>query len=144
MIIKALKCGLTTLRASVMLRIRVPFIAGLTPRFFAKKQGLVDRKKEKKERIKQDVAKEFAGKDEEDYMKEVKGKFEAVLSDFRSQLKSMKISKTSPKLLEKVPVYVSEGKKLIQDVADITIKTADTVCIIPRDSIYIDPILNVI
>ncbi len=110
---------------------------------FAKRSRFLEKRKEKKQQHKDEVSKEYEGKDAEDVLKEINAMFSAVMADFRRQLKEMKISKASPKSLEKILVVVEGSKIRLQDAADITIRSADTVCIIPRDATYLDGILKV-
>ena len=112
-------------------------------RGFAKKKDNLKKKKEEKKMLKKELQKEYEGMDPDDFLKGVNTKFEAIVHDYRAKVKAMKIAKSNPKLIEKVTVYIEGMKTQINKIADISIKTADTICIIPRDPSYIDPILNV-
>lgn len=116
--------------------------AQVSAAFFAKKVKKVDKKKERAEKARQETAKEFEGQTQDSFMKEAQDKFDGVFANFKTQLKLVKISKSSPKALEKIPIYVEGQKASIRDYADISIKSADTICILPRDYAYIDPIMK--
>eukprot|EP00826_Nyctotherus_ovalis_P025180 TRINITY_DN1948_c0_g2_i13.p1 TRINITY_DN1948_c0_g2~~TRINITY_DN1948_c0_g2_i13.p1 ORF type:complete len:167 (-),score=33.42 TRINITY_DN1948_c0_g2_i13:385-885(-) len=141
------RVALTLIRPLSTLRCCAPVLPQHIPvaiRWFAKKQkkGLEIRK-EHKEKMKQEAANEFGTIDAEDIMNEAKRVFEEIVASFKANLRGLKLIKTSPKSLGELTVYVEGVKEQLKNIADITIKTADTFVIIPRDGMYLTLIMEV-
>jgi hypothetical protein len=113
-------------------------------RCFAKKQSIKDKKKEQRAQEKQAVAKEFEGLDEDDLMRNVKGKFEDVLKALSEQLKRVVMSRVSPQLCEGLLIVTEDGRHSLSELADFSIKNANTMLVIPRDATHKEPIYKVI
>ena len=111
----------------------ITLMSWMSVRCFAKKPSMKDRKKEKHAQEKQSVAREFEGQDEDDVLQDIKARLESVVAGLNAELRQIVMAKVSPKLFEKVVIVVDKARRPLADLADIVIKNANTLFVIPHD-----------
>jgi len=113
-------------------------------RYFAKKQKKgADAKRERKEKLKQEAAEELKDVDADNFANEAKAAFDTILANFKADLKKIQVGKTSPKTIAQLLVKTEKVQQPLKDIAEITNRADDTITVIPRDPMYLRPIIDV-